>query len=178
MDPFPAFGPDSGYKVVTVTAAGDYITEDNDFAEYDTTEEGSYPQLDPGTLVLDFADDRAELPYNIAMSNAWTKGFERTVYLGGHVAGDHNKTVTRDLNATSVLVRGDRDGVAELMRELANYPGICHVRTPEGSSFAADVQVNEASSYDKASVDYQLQIQKVDTVGFDGMTYAEWKETI
>jgi len=178
VDPFPAFGPDSGYKVVTVTAAGDYITEDNDFAEYDTTEEGGYPQLDPGTLVIDFADDRAELPYNIAMSNAWTKDFERTVYLGGHVAGDHNKAVTRDLNATSVLVRGDRDGVAELMRDLANYPGICHVRTPEGSSFAADVQVQESTSYDKASVDYQLQIQKVDTVGFDGMTYAEWKETI
>ena len=178
MDPYPAFGQASGYKVVTVTATKDYITEEDMFAEYDSTEEGGYPQLDPGTLVIDFADDRAELPYNISLDNAWEKDFQRTVYLGGHVAGDHNKAVTRDLSATSVLVRGDTDGVAELMRALAQFAGICHVRTPEGSSFAADVQVSEAMSFDSKKTDYRLTIKAVDTVGFDGMTYSEWRETL
>ena len=66
VDPYPAFGPESGYKIVTVTENGDYITEKNDFAEYDTIEEddGSYTQLDPKTMVIDFDGQRAELEYN------------------------------------------------------------------------------------------------------------------
>lgn len=179
VDPYPAFGPESGYKVVTVTANGDYITEKNDFAEYDTIEEddGSYTQLDPKTMVIDFDGQRAELEYNIGLGNKWAKDFERTTYLGGSVVGDHNKAVTRDLSSSSVLVRDDNGGMAHIMRALARYPGLCHVRTPEGSSFMADVQVDESMSYNSATIEYSLNIQKVDTVGLDGMTYTEWSET-
>jgi len=60
------------------------------------------------------------------------------------------------------------------MRALARHAGLCHVRTPEGSSFTASVQVSEDRGYDSATIDYNLTIQVVDTVGFDGMTYAEW----
>ena len=63
------------------------------------------------------------------------------------------------------------------MSALARYPGLCHVRTPEGSSFMADVQVDESMSYNSATIEYSLNIQKVDTVGLDGMTYTEWSET-
>ena len=176
VDPYPAFGVNSGYKLVTVTANGDYITSENVIADYDTTEdeESAYIQLDPGLLVIDFGGDRVELPYNIMLGNSWAKDFKRTVYLGGHVAGDHNKGVTRDLSAGTVLVRNANEDIAKQMRDLADYPGICHVRTPEGSSFAADVQVSEDRSYDAASIDYSLTIQKIDPVGFDGMTKAEW----
>ncbi len=176
VDPYPAFGETSGYKVVTVTANGDYITESNEFAEYDTTVDGAYTQLDPGLLVIDFGGNRAELPYNITLGNSWAKDFKRTAYLGGHVAGDHNRAVTRDLSASTVIVREDNDGVAAIMRDLARYAGICHIRTPEGSSFAADIQVSEDVSYDSGLISYSLSIQKVDTVGFDGMTYAEWSD--
>ena len=177
VDPYPAFGEYSGYKIVTVTANGDYITESNEFAQYDTTlSTGAYTQLDPGLLVIDFDGNRAELPYNIGLGNSWAKDFKRTAYLGGHVAGDHNKAVTRDLSASTVVVRGDNGGIDTIMRDLARYAGICHVRTPEGSSFAADIQVSEDISYDSALISYSLSIQKVDTVGFDGMTYAEWSE--
>lgn len=178
VDPYPAFGEFSGYKVVTVTENQDYITEDNEFAEYDTTqdENTTYTQLDPQTLVIDFDGDRIELPYNITLSNAWSKDFQRTSYLGGHVAGDHNKTVLMDLNAGSVFVRG-LDGVDDVkMRALSRYAGICHVRTPDGSSFAADVQVTEGQAYNTRVITYTLNIQKVDPVGYDGMTYAEWSE--
>lgn len=178
VDPYPAFGPESGYKLVTVTATKDYITEDNTFAEYDTTDDpnSTYVQLDPGFLVIDFDADRIELEYNIALDNAWTKDFQRTSYLGGHVTGDHNRAVLRDLSASSVMVRGDDELNAYKVRQLARYAGLCHVRTPEGSSFVADVQVSEGQSYDNATIDYKLTIQKVDPVGFDGMTYAEWYE--
>lgn len=178
VDPYPAFGPESGYKLVTVTATKDYITEDNTFAEYDTTDDpnSTYVQLNPGFLVIDFDANRLELEYNIALENAWSKDFQRTAYLGGHITGDHNRAVTRDLSASSVLVRGDDELTAYMVRQLARYAGLCHVRTPEGSSFVADVQVSEGQSYDSATIDYKLTIQKVDPIGFDGMTYAEWQE--
>ena len=178
VDPYPAFGPESGYNVVTVTGNGDYITENDEFAQYNTLEEGGYPQLDPGTIVIDFNQQRIELPYNIELQNAWQKDFQRTAYLGGHVTGDHNKAVLRDLNASTVLVRGDDAAVAMQMRALARYAGLCHIRTPEGSSFTADIQVSEVQAYETARIDYSMTIQKVDTVGFDGMTYAEWRASL
>ena len=116
------------------------------------------------------------MPYNITLDNSWEKDFERTVYLGGHVAGDHNRAVTRDLSASTVVVRGDDADVVAQIRALARYAGVCHVRTPDGSSFAADVQISEGQSYDSKVVEYDLTIQKVDTVDLDGMTYAEWSE--
>lgn len=177
VDPYPAFGPNSGYKVVTITANKDYITEARTFAEFNTTEgDGTYTQLDPGLLVIDFGNDRIELPYNISLDNSWAKDFQRTVYLGGHVTGDYNRAVTRDLSAGTVTARKlDNDTIVTL-RRLAKYVGICHVRTPEGSSFAADVQVSEQMSADSALGEYNLTIQKIDTIGFDAMTEAEWNE--
>lgn len=176
VDPYPAFGENSGYKIVTVTETKDYITPSNDFAEYDTViaEDNAYTQLKPGLMVIDFDGDRIEMEYNISLDNSWDKDFKRTVYLGGHVAGDHNKAVTRDLTASSILFRANNDDVDQQMRHLADYPGLCHIRTPEGSSFTADIQVTEAQAFDSAQIEYSLKIQKVDSVGFDGMTYAEW----
>lgn len=176
VDPYPAFGEFSGYRIVTVTETMDYITDDNKIAEYDSTDHPGYPQLDPQSVVIDFDENRVELPYNISLDNSWAKDFQRTVYLGGHIAGDHNKAVTRDISAATVLVRNEHEDIAVQMRELARYAGMCHVRTPEGSSFMADVQVSEARAYDDAKISYTLTIQKVDTVGFDGMTLEDWSE--
>ena len=176
VDPYPAFGVNSGYKLVTVTATGDYITPDNSFAELDTTlsDPPIYTQLDPKTIVIDFGGNSVELPYNITLGNSWSKDFQRTSYLGGSVVGDHNKAVLRDLSADTVLARDLDEATAVQMRALARYAGTCHVRTPEGSSFAADVQISEDRGYDTALISYSINIQKVDSVGFDGMTYADW----
>lgn len=178
VDPYPAFGEKSGYSIVTITENGDYITADNHIAEYNTTEEEDtdYVPMNPGTLVIDFDENRVELPYNISLDNSWAKDFERTVYLGGRVVGDHNRTVTRDLSASTVLVRGDDEDVADLMRDLSVHADVCHVRTPEGSSFVADVQVREARSYDSGTIDYSLEIKRVDPIGYDGMTYYDWRQ--
>lgn len=174
VDPYPAFGEFSGYRIVTITANGDYITEDNSFADYDTAEQGGYTPIDSKDIVIDFSGSRVELPYNITLSNSWAKDFKRTVYLGGHTTGDHNKTVTRDLSASSLFTRKyDADGIQQ-MRELSRFSGTCHVRTPDGSSFAADVQVSEDMAYNSAVADYSLTIQRVDPKGYEGMTYAEW----
>lgn len=176
VDPYPAFGETSGYKLVTVTAMNDYITPDNSFAELDTSEADPpiYDQLDQASIVIDFGGERVELPYNISLDNSWTKDFERTQYLGGSVVGDYNAAVLRDLSASTVMVRGLDAETAAKMRSLSSYADVCHVRTPDGSSFAADVQVSETQSFDTPVISYSLKIQKIDTAGFDGMTYAEW----
>ena len=59
------------------------------------------------------------------------------------------------------------------------WPGICHVRTKDGSSYAADVQVSESRKHDKGQriVDFSLSITRVDPEDYDGLTYAEWMET-
>lgn len=180
VDPFPAFGEYSGYKIVTITENDDFITPDNEVAAFDTTQgDGSYTQLNPETMVIDFGDSRVELPYNIGLSNTWTKDFKRTPYLGGSVVGDYNSFVLHDLTASTVIVRsdhGDNGNVDTVMRDLSRFTGTCHVRTPDGSSFAASVQVKEDQSFDSPVVSYSLTINRVDSVGYDGMTYAEWSE--
>jgi hypothetical protein len=61
------------------------------------------------------------------------------------------------------------------MRRLSEYVGRCHVRTPEGSSYTADVQCQEDWAHDQAGkiVSFSLTITKVDQ-NVDGMTYEEF----
>ena len=65
------------------------------------------------------------------------------------------------------------------MRRLATYAGICHVRTPDGSSYAADVQVSEGRKQGTghSMVEFSLTITRVDVEALEGMTYAEWQQT-
>lgn len=176
VDPYPAFGEFGGHRIVNKTANGDYITSDNEFAWTDTDKDvGDY--VDNKEIVVDFNGQRVNLPYGISLSNSWTKDFTRTTYLGGSVAGDWNPAVTRDLSAsTTVLAVIDPDTI-KAMRALASYAGICHVRTPEGSSFACDIQVSESrEGSTQKVVSFSLTIKQVDTEGFDGMTYEQWKK--
>ena len=74
--------------------------------------------------------------------------------------------------AISIL---DRDMI-DAMRRLANYSGVCHVRTMGGASFAADVQVSEVINHDKHRqvIEYSLAIAKVDPAGDEAMKQSEW----
>ena len=127
-------------------------------------------------MIIDVDGDQISLPYNIELSNNWNKDFERTAYLGGSVQGDWNPAITRDMTANTVLLRG-RDLDRQLsMRDLAGYAGIAHIRTPDGSSLAADIQVNETYSYQNKRVTYTLAIKAIDPQGMDGMTLAQWLE--
>ena len=131
-------------------------------------------EKDNARTIIDVNGDQIELPYNIELSNSWSKDFQRTKYLGGSVQGDWNPAVTRDLSAKTVLLRG-RDLDQQLaMRDLAGYAGIAHIRTPDGSSMACDVQVREAMDYKSKRVSYTLAVQAIDPQRNDGMTLDEW----
>lgn len=176
VDPYPALGENGGHKIVCRTANNDYITEDKKVAYIDLrSADGDI--LNKTSMIIDFNGEQIELPYNITLSNSWEKEFERTKYLGGSIVGDWNAPVTRDLSANTVIAKELDTVKAAQMRRLANYPGICHVRTSDGSSFAADIQVKEDIAYNTLTRDFSLEIKKVDTVGFDGMTYSQWSNT-
>jgi hypothetical protein len=51
------------------------------------------------------------------------------------------------------------------------------VRTVDGSSYTADVQVKDSYSYDNAGkiTSFSLSITRVDTEELDGMTLAQWE---
>jgi len=127
------------------------------------------------TVRLD-GGDQISLPYNIELSNRWNKDFERTAYLGGSVQGDWNPAITRDMSANTVVLRG-RDLDKQLsMRDLAGFAGVAHIRTPDGSSLTADIQVNETYSYQNKRVTYTLAIKAIDPQGQDGMTLTQCEE--
>lgn len=171
VDPYPTLGPYGGHRIVYKTANGDYITENNILAWADIG-----TGMDVFALIIDFDQYRAVLPYNIAVSHSWKKDFQETQYLGGSVQGDWNLAVSRTSSiSTSVAVELDSDTV-QVMRRLADYPGVCHVRTPDGSSFTANVEVNESREEKWVSklATFDLDITRVDAEGFDGMTYDEY----
>lgn len=170
VDPYPAIGDYGGYRVVTKTANGDYITDDNElaWADYDGG-------LDTDDNIIDFGTGRVLLPYNVNLSNAWAKDFVETKYLGGSIQGDWNPAVSRTGTFSTVVVVDDELTI-EAMRRLATYPGICHVRTKDGSSYAADVQVSETYAQEEAHMlsSFALTITRVDSETYDGMTLADW----
>ena len=175
VDPYPGFGDFCGHRIVTRTANGDYITESNELAWF-MCDSDVDDILEEDSMIIDVNGDQIELPYNIELQNTWTKDFQRTTYLGGAVQGDWNPAVTRDTTANTVILRGRDLDKQIAMRGLAGYAGIAHIRTPDGSSMACDIQVRETSSYQNKRVSYSLSIKVIDPPAPEGMLLADWQD--
>ena len=177
VDPYPAIGPHGGHRFVLRTENGDYITASDELAWVDMREaEGD--TLDSDRVIIDFGTGRVFLEYEIDVTHTWKKDFTETKYLGGSIQGDWNPAVSRTGTISGIVVVDEATTIEE-MRRLAVYAGICHVRTPDGSSYAADVQVSEGQKQGTAhkAVEFSLTITRVDVETLDGMTYSEWQET-
>lgn len=184
VDPYPALGDHAGHRIVYRTAEGDYTTEDGNMAWVDldgSTLDGTEPEayFFGDKTLIDFDDQRIQFDYNITLSSSWEKDFTETKYLGGAVQGDWNPAVSRTGSVSTVMLAANDTEEINKMRRLAAWPGICHVRTPDGSSFAADVEVSEDRSHESAGkiVEFSVDITRVDSESLDGMTLAEWEGT-
>lgn len=178
VDMYTALGWHSGYRFVYRTVNGDYTTESGKIAWYNTTEHDNNV-LDGEYTIVNFKGNRLSLPYNITIDHKWKKDFTETKYLGGHVQGDWNPAVSRNANIGSAVLDGenfDLDTV-EAVRALAVHPGVCHIRTPEGSSFACNIDVSEKrdTGSGKQIAGVTLDITRVDSPGLECITYAEWQ---
>lgn len=176
VDPYPAIGEFGGHRVVFKTVNGDYITEDNEMAWADFGEEDG-DILDLDYHVIDFDGTRIVLNYNVDLSSQWDKDFTETKYLGGSVQGDWNPAVSRSgsISATAITIT-DQDMIRD-MRRLASYSGVCHVRTKDGSSYEADIQVSEDRShedYDKIAT-FSMTVTRVDPERLEGLPLEVWQ---
>ena len=172
VDPYPTIGTWGGYRLVTRTADGDYTTTDGEIAWVDIPAE-----VESDYSIIDFDGGRVALEYNLDLSNKWAKDFKQTAYLGGSVQGDWNPAVKRTGTVQSVAIATEDIDTIESLRRLAEHAGICNVRTKEGSSYPADVQVSESYSLSNGHKipSFSLSITRVDSEGYDGMTLAEWQ---
>ena len=173
VDPYPAMGAAGGYRLVLVTANGDYTTADAEFAWIDVMTD-----YNPGMQLIDFDGYQLPLLYNVDISSSWAKDYQETKYLGGTVRGDWLAGVSRTGSVASVkLLDGDVEDRI-ILRKLAEYSGVCHVRTKDGSSYAANIDVSVKSGYDNGGQpeDITLDITKTDTADLDGMTQEQWEE--
>ena len=155
IDPYPA--SKGGYRFVDITANGDYAnTTGIAWVDKDC-------DIELNEAVIDFNGLQLIVPYNLEIDNSWDKDFKETQYLNGHVVGDWNMAVSRSGSINTLFLRNDAR--IPIVRELAAWSGICHVRTPEGSSYSANVQVSESASYDTKFVSYTFNIDRVDPNG-------------
>ena len=178
VDPYPTLGEMGGHRVVLRTKNGDYITTENTFALVDSPELGVNPIANEEQLsIIDFEGKQIRFYYDTDYSNTWAKDFQETQYLGGSIQGDWNPAVSRTGTlSTQAITVLDQD-MLQVVRRLAEHPGICHVRTADGSSYAADVQVSEDRVHEDQEmlVNYALSITRVDSQKLDGMTLEQWE---
>ena len=175
VDPYPTIGEYGGHRVVFKTANGDYITEDSTFAWVDLDEDDG-DILDSDNAIIDFNGEQIQLAYNIDISGKWDKDFEETKYLGGSIQGDWNLGVSRSGSVSAVAITLTDQDTIRAMRRLAAYPGLCRIRTQDGSNVLADISVSESRSHSKGGkvVEYSLSITAVDEVEEEGMKYGDY----
>ena len=175
VDPYPTLGDYGGHRIVYRTKNGDYTTADKKYAWTDYTS-AQDDMLDVFATIIDFDTDRVVLPYDLSLSTKWTKDFKETKYLGGAVRGDWNPGVSRTISiSTRVSIEDDPETI-NAMRRLASYAGVCNVRTPDGSSYHANVNVSEdrEEKWISRIATFDLDVTRVDSDVLDGMTYEQW----
>lgn len=176
VDPYPAIGEYGGHRIVFRTKNGDYITDDNSFAwkDFGPDEGDTFITTES---IIDFALDKVQLKYDLQLSSEWAKDFRLTKYLGGSIQGDWNVGVERNATINAVDLAINNKEAIQAMRRLAEYTGICHIRSTDGSSYSADVQVSEDLGYDTAGkvASFTLKISRVDPEDYDGMPLEVWE---
>lgn len=175
VDPYPAIGQYGGHRLVYKTIDGDYITSGNDIAWLDFgSADGDL--LDVDYAIINFAGEEIHLRLNQDLSNSWAKDFKETKYLGGSVQGDWNKGYSRTGSLKGLVVTTDDPDTIRQFKMLATWDAICHVRTPDGSSYACNIEVSDDMSYSTAGKAYTvtLNITRVDPEDLDGQEYSIW----
>lgn len=134
-DNFAPFGEGTrSYRICTVTSDGDRAWLDEEYGFYGAD------------MQIDFDGVNVCLPYNIGMSDSFTKDFEARAHIDApKPEGYWNESVSRVSTLNTGIIRVKDERRAVLLRRLARYTGPCFVRLPNGCAFEADVQVNELS---------------------------------
>ena len=134
-DEYAPFGKDLNlfYRVALRTVDGDI-----QFTDIYYTAAGD-------ALRLDWSGGSLELPYNIQISDKYSKDVETRKHMNGDIDAYWNQNVEHKGSLNSDVIRLNSQQDIWTARELAQYPGAVFVRTPDGSAYEADVQITDMS---------------------------------
>lgn len=162
-------GIDLWYTLMTRTVDGDI--EYMDFP-YSLTRNGLTLDWEGGAKHL-------ELPWNLSVSNTYSKDFENRVHMDGTVTGYWNQGSTNTGSFETVMCKidcSDVDGASrlELCRQLATYAGPVFVRTPYGDAFCANVTLEISQENDSPTASINVSYTEIDFVDeFSGVYNGE-----
>ena len=95
---------------------------------------------------FDWVGGVLELPYDITLSDSYSKDKTARKHLDGTTNVYYNSGVTRTGKQTSRLVRLKSQETIELVRALARYAGNVFVRLPDGCAYEACVEIDDIST--------------------------------
>ena len=175
VDPYPAIGEMGGHRVVLKTKNGDYITPDQRPAWKDFYDE-EYDELDIPVNVIEFNGQRVEFEYDVNLSSDPEKDFTESIYLDGSVQGDWGAAVRKSYDIDTNVITDDPDTIRALER-LSEYAGPAHVRTKDGSSYWANVEVSKNMNVSDGHrlAKYKFKAQRIEAEEYDGILLEDWK---
>ena len=127
-------GMDLAYRVACRTADGDVAWTDVAY------------ELAGDAIRVDWQGGTVELPWNVAISDGYSKDVDVHEYLDGSTDALYNSGVRRSAKLSTDVIRLDEQATVDAVRALARHDGPAFVRTPDGSAYEADVQVSEMST--------------------------------
>ena len=122
------------YRFALRTVNGDIEWSDVEYA------------LDGNMMRFDWVGGVLELPYDITLSDSYSKDVTTRKHLDGSTNAYYNQGVTRTGKQSSRMVRLQSQESIELLRQLARYPGNVFVRLPDGCAYEACVEVDDIST--------------------------------
>jgi len=131
-------------------------TTDGDFAFMD------FPYvLKVGGIRFDWAGKYVELPWNVQLSESYSKDFETRSHVDGSTEGYFGPAVGMTGSFSTDLIKVD-DTQLRLVRELGSYPGAVFCRTSAGTAFQCNVNVSELSmGYSSGAAAVGLDVTRV-----------------
>ena len=135
VDEYAPFGDDLTlyYRIAIRTQDGDVAYSDFEY------------NADGGYLRFDWDGNILELPYDITITDGYKKSVDIRQHMDGSSDGYWNKNIERTGSLSTDVIRLEQAAEIDLAKQLARYPGVVFVRTPDGSAYEADVQVSDMS---------------------------------
>jgi len=128
VDPYAPFG-DSSYRVAVRTKDGDV-----EFADFEYS-------LPVDALRFDWDGGSVELPYDLELSDSYSKDFEARSHVDGSVNGYYDKAVISKGSYKTNVLRFDSETLGAL-RKMGEHPGACFCRTADGGAFQCNADVD------------------------------------
>lgn len=138
-DEYAPFGDDLTlyYRIAIRTQDGDVAYSDFEY------------NADGGFLRFDWDGYMLELPYDITITDGYKKNVDIRQHMDGSLDGYWNKNIERTGSLSTDIIRLEQAREIDLAKQLARYPGVVFVRTPDGSAYEADVQISDMSVQNK-----------------------------